>query len=195
MILNKSDISGEIVNSSDCEPPEDMDPLTEALEDDYLVQLLAGSLNPKAALEIHLDNKPKCMTVSYDNIDGNAKSNDFVLGDEKENSYHWCSSIIFEDQITAKEISDSKVPPSILEVPVQERICVTKPETEHLLCNYTQFVMHLMNVNWPNLFPTMKTTNCIPHEYSKALEEGVNCWVGPLVFEDESTISGISKVN
>ena len=134
------------------------------------------------------------MTVSYDNIDGVSKSNDFVVGDECENSYHWCSSVIFEDVVSANEISDSKVQPNILEVPAEARMCVTPDETEHLLQNYTLFVMHIIKTHWPELFPNMKTTANIDHQYTKLFEQGVDCWVGPLVFEDESSIDGISKV-
>jgi hypothetical protein len=180
------DISAEVIYDDDIS--------AEVIDDDYLLELLASSSNSKAALSLHLENRPKCMTVSYDNIDGNAKSNDFVLGDERENSYHWCSSVIFEDVVSANEISDSKVQPSILEIPAEVRMCVTPEENEHLLQNYTIFVMHLIKTHWPKLFPTMKSTPYIEHQYTKLFNEGVNCWVGPLVFEDESTIGGISKV-
>ena len=134
------------------------------------------------------------MAVAYDNIDGNSKSNDFVVGDENSNSYHWCSSIIFEDTVSANEISDTKAQPSILELPADVRMCVTPSENEHLVQNYTFLVMNLIKVQWPKLFPTMQTTPNIRHQYSDLFDQGVNCCVGPLVFEDESTISGISKV-
>ena len=164
----------------------------ETVKDEYLLDLLFDNPDARSALETHLVKKPKSLSCTYDNIDGNSKSSDFVMGDEKENSYHWCSSVIFEDHINADDISDSKVPPSILEVPVEERMCVTAEENEHLLQNYTLFVMNLIRSCWPGLFPTMKTTKFIPHQYSEILEEEVKCWVGPLVFEDESTISGTS---
>ena len=77
-------------------PPEDEGMIL----DTYVNDLLGKSSDAKAALNVHLDNKPKLLTVSYDNIDGNAKSNDFVIGEERENSYHWCSSVIFEDVVT-----------------------------------------------------------------------------------------------
>ena len=162
--------------------------------DSYLLELLAQTQNSKLALEKHLDIKPKQMTVSYDNIDGNSKSNDFVVGDESENSYHWCSSVIFEDVVSANELSDSLIQPNILEIPADVRMCVTPDENEHLIQNYTLFVMHVIKTQWPQLFPKMKTTADIKHQYSDLFDQGVNCWVGPLVFESESTISGISKV-
>ena len=40
----------------------------------------------------------------------------------------------------------------------------------------------------------METSPIIKHQYSELFEKGVNCWVGPLVCESESTIDGISKV-
>ena len=125
------------------------------ITDQYLLNLLSESSNAKEALEEHLDNKPKVLTVSYDNIDGTSKSSDFVIGDESLNSYHWCSSVVFEDVVSAKELTDSKVQPSILEVPADVRMCITNAEQEHLLSCYTQFVMHLIKTNWPNAFPKM----------------------------------------
>ena len=110
-------------------PPED----EWMILDTYVNDLLGKSSDAKAALDIHLDNKPKLLTVSYDNIDGNAKSNDFVIGEERENSYHWCSSVIFEDVVSGNELSDSKIQPNILEVPADVRLCVTKDENEYLL--------------------------------------------------------------
>ena len=162
--------------------------------DNYLLNLLAQSANSEEALEKHLDNKPTVITVSYDNIDGNCKSADFVMGEESQSSYHWCSSVIFEDVVSANKLSDLKVQPSILDIPADTRMGITLTETEHLLGYYTQFVMHLISSNWPDIFPTMKTTAHISHQYSDLFQEGVKCWVGPLVCENESTIEGISKV-
>ena len=162
--------------------------------DSYLTEILKQSESSQEALEKHLLNKPKCLTVSYDNIDGNSKSSDFIVGDESVNSYHWCSSVIFEDIVSANELSDKQIQPNIMEVTPDIRMSVTPAENEHLLQYYTQFVMHLIKTKWPNLFPTLQTSANIQHQYSKQFENGVNCWVGPLVFEDESSIDGISKV-
>ena len=40
----------------------------------------------------------------------------------------------------------------------------------------------------------METTGNIPHQYIEKFQDGVNSCVGPLVFETESTVDGISKV-
>ena len=72
---------------------------------------------------------------------------------------------------------------------------VTPNETEHLIQSYTLYVMNLVKTQWPKLFPSMKTEANIPHQYSDLFDVGVKTWVGPIVFEDESSISGISKVN
>jgi hypothetical protein len=167
--------------------------IEEEITDPYLLHLLSKSANSKGALEEHLDNKPKVMTVTYDNIDGNSKSNDFVIGDESQNSYHWCSSVIFEDVVSANEISDSKIQPNILEIPADVRMCITPSENEHLLNSYTLFVMHLIKSKWPDAFPKMKTAPNVKHQYSELFQKGVNCWVGPLVCESESTIDGIRE--
>ena len=164
------------------------------ISDTYVEELLADSVDSKGALEYHLDNKPKNLTVSFDNLDGNAKSCDFIMGDERDNSYHWCSSVIFEDVVTANQLSDSQAQPSILEVPADVRMCLTGDENEHLLQSYIHFVMYLVKNNWPNLFPEMKASANYEHQYSEQFEQGVPCWVGPLVCEDESSITGISKV-
>ena len=54
--------------------------------------------------------------------------------------------------------------------------------------------MNLIKNQWPKLFPQMETTGNIQHQYTNFFEQGVKCWVGPLVFESESTVEGISKV-
>ena len=159
----------------------------------YCSQLVKKCGNAEDALEQHLDNKPKMMTVSYDNIDGNSKASDFVLGEEPHNSFHWCSSMIFEDVVSANELSDTKIQSNILEISADARMGVTSLEKEHLLRNYVLFVMHLVKTKWPGAFPKMKTSPNIKHPYSELFEDGVNCWVGPLVCESESTIDGIRE--
>ena len=182
--------------TEDSEEPEDMETedVLVNVADNYLVELLAKSASAREALEDHLDTKPRILTVSYDNIDGTSKSSDFVVGEESQNSYHWCSSVIFEDVVSGNKISDSKVQPNILDIPPDVRMGVTSAETEHLLCSYTQIVMNLVKSNWPSVFPTMMTTAHVMHQYTELFQQGVNCWVGPLVCESESTIEGISKV-
>ena len=198
--MNIISISGDIVQSTSVasdvgtsiieeDQSQDFD-----LNDRYLTDVLSQCESSEIALEHHLLNKPKVLTITYDNIDGNSKSSDFVVGDESENSYHWCSSVIFEDVVSANDLSDTRIQPCILDVPPDVRMSVTTDESEHLLHSYTLYVMHLVQTQWPNLFPKMQTTANIPHQYSKQFEQGVNCWVGPLVFETESSIDGISKV-
>ena len=133
------------------------------------------------------------MTVIYDNIDGNSKASDFVLGEEPHNSFHWCSSMIFEDVVSANELSDTKIQSNILEISADARMGVTSLEKEHLLRNNVLFVMHLVKTKWPGAFPKMKTSPNIKHPYSELFEDGVNCWVGPLVCKSESTIDGIRE--
>ena len=106
-------------------------------DDPYLSQLLAKSTTSKEALEEHLDNKPVNWTVSYDNIDGNSKANDFVMNEDGQHSYHWCSSVLFQDVVNGIEISDTKIQPDILTVSPEVRMSVTVEENEHLLKNYT----------------------------------------------------------
>ena len=58
---------GFVFSTSNLENLQDEDFSAEEIEDKYLLDLLGGSVNSKSALKVHLDNKPKCMTVSYDN--------------------------------------------------------------------------------------------------------------------------------
>ena len=92
-----------------------------------------------------------------------------------------------------REIIDTEVDRNILKVPFQERINVTRSEKEHLLKNYTLFAMNTIAVNFPKAFPDMKEMQ-IEHQYTSEFEREVKIFTGPLIFETESTLEGISKV-
>jgi hypothetical protein len=119
-------------------------------------------------------------------------SNEYLLG-QKDNSIHWCSSIVVEDAIDAIEISDIKHDRSILGRDFEERIDLTNGERGHLFEDYVQLISNLIANNWPNLFPDMEAKR-IKHQYSKEFEKEIKIFTGPLVCETESTLEGISKV-
>ena len=146
----------------------------------------------RAALEVHLDQRPKLFDISYDNIDITVNSNEYLLG-QKDNSLHWCSSIVVEDAIDAIEVSDLKHDRSFLRSNFEERIDLTNDEKEHLLSDYEQLLMNLIVANWPSLLPDMKEKR-IHHQYSKEFEKEIKIYTGPLVCETESTLEGIAKV-
>ena len=91
------------------------------------------------------------------------------------------------------ELVDKEVDRSILKVPFHERINVTKSEKEHLLKDYTLFVMNTIATNFPEAFPDLKPVEII-HQYSDEFSREVKIYTGPLIFETESTLSGISEV-
>ena len=65
------------------------------------------------AAEAHLDVRPKLYDISYDNIDITVNSNEYIMG-QNDNSIHWVSSIVVEDFVDAREISDVRVDRNIL---------------------------------------------------------------------------------
>ena len=163
---------------------EDMEP------DIYTLDLIdqAGGVNE--ALEKHLDLRPKYYDVTFDNLDMGRISSEYLMGQEDQ-SLHWTSSIVVEDVVDAKEISDAKVErkDSVFE----DRIHVTEMENEHLLNNYVQLLMNLVKKNWPHAFPALVETR-IRHQYSAEFEREVKVWTGPLVCENESNLEGMAKI-
>jgi hypothetical protein len=155
-----------------------------------LIEVQNGDV--KAALDVHLDQRPKLYDITYDNIDITVNSNEYLLG-QKDNSLHWCSSIVVEDVIDAIEISDTKHDRNILFSDFEGRIDLASGEREHLLSDYEQLVMNLIAETWPSLFPDMKVKR-IEHQYSKEFNKEVKIYTGPLICETESTLEGIAVV-
>ena len=157
-----------------------------------VVNRIAMSGSAKEALEDHLDNCPAAFTVTYDNIDLGRTPNE-VLGEAtKDQSIHWCSSMVFEDTVLANELSDSE-PKRCESVNFNDLVKLNKEEKNHLLCNYTKLVMNTIVHNWPKCFPDLKLQQ-IRHQYTDHFERGVKAFTGPLVCETESTLEGISVV-
>ena len=97
------------------------------------------------------------------------------------------------DVVDGRELLDSDADRNILKVPFEERINVTRMELEHLLKDYTKFAMNTITSFFPEAFPDLKEVE-IKHQYSSSFEREVKIHTGPLVFETESTLDGISKV-
>ena len=167
--------------------------------DDNVDELKAQDLASKVgsateALNKHLDDRPKLQDVTYDNLDVGVQCNDYLAGSSIDKSLHWTASTIVEDVVDGIEIDDKVKQTKILEVPFEERVALTSQEREHILSDYTEFVKNIIVENWPEVLPDMKSVKKIPHQYSKEFSAGVKTWTGPLVFETESTLEGLSKV-
>ena len=130
--------------------------------DGYVMELLIKNENDaKAVLDLHLDSRPKLYDVTYDNIDLTVNSSEYLMG-QRDNSVHWCSSIIVEDVVDAREICDKEYDRNILRTDFEDRIDLTPAEREHLLFDYVQMVANLIASNWPNLFPDLKKERIKP---------------------------------
>ena len=103
--------------------------------DGYIVDLIETAGDEKAALDMHLDLRPKNYDITYDNVDMGRTSSEYLIGQEDQ-SLHWTSSIIVEDVVDAKEIADEKVDRNDTEF--ADRIHLTRKESEHLLNDYVQ---------------------------------------------------------
>ena len=161
--------------------------------DEYVLELIKQhGGDAEIAVERHLDSRPKLYDVSYDNIDITVNSHEFIMG-QKDNSIHWCSSIVVEDVVEAREISDVNVDRNILKSDFEERIDLTTDEIEHVFDSYVELVANFIAANWPNVLPDLKVSR-IKHQYSQEFEKEVKIFTGPLVCETESTLEGISKV-
>ena len=159
----------------------------------YVLKLIEEHRNDiEKAIETHLDDRPKLYDVSYDNIDITVNSSEYLMG-QKDNSLHWCSSVVFEDIIDAKEISDRNQDRNLLNIDFEKRIGLTEDEREHLLEDYVQLLINLVANNWPDVLPDLKIMR-IEHQYSSLMDKEVKVYTGPLVCETESTLPGISKV-
>ena len=102
-------------------------------------------------------------------------------------------NIFGADVVDGREVVDTEEDRNILAVPFEERINVTQNEKEHLLKDYTIFVMNTIVAHFPEAFPNLKSIE-IEHQYSREFEKEVKVFTGPLIFETESTLEGISKV-
>ena len=161
--------------------------------DEYVKKLVEQhAYDVEAALDDHIDSRPKMYDCTYDNVDISVNSREFLMG-QKDNSLHWCSSIVVEDVIDAKELSDSSFDRSSHSADFEERINLTEDENEHLLGCYVQLICNYISLNWPKVFPDLRS-NRIKHQYSEQFEAPVKIYTGPLVCETESTLQGISKV-
>ena len=158
--------------------------------DNYILELIEATGGEVEALEKHLDTRPKHYDVTFDNVDIGRVSCEYLIG-QKDLSFHWTSSIIVEDIVDAREISDEKVERK--ESKFEDRINLSKPEKEHLLQDYTQLLLNIIKVNWPTAFPNL-ALNRIKHQYSEEFEGGVKVWTGPLVCENESNLEGMAKI-
>ena len=163
----------------------------EAVEpDNYVLELIKTTGGELEALEKHLDDRPKFYDVSFDNLDIGRVSCEYLIGQD-DLSFHWTSSIVVEDIVDAREISDEKVERN--EFKFEDRIKLTKPEKEHILQDYTQLLLNTIKTNWPAAFPNIEF-NRIKHQYSNKFDGGVKVWTGPLVCENESNLEGMSKI-
>ena len=70
---------------------------------------------------------------------------------------------------------------------------MTKNEKDHILIDYTKFVKNTIQEHFPDAFPGLNKVE-IEHQYKSEFEKEVKVFTGPLIFETESTLEGISKV-
>ena len=176
----------EIVDLSEIEV---IDPKADLALDKNVLEMILQRGSAKAALENHLDNCPTAFTVTYDNIDIGSIPNEYISDVTKDQSLHWCSTIVFEDVVTGNELIDHHAErPNNADF--SELVKISKDERNHLLENYTKLVIAK---NWPTCFPDMQSKQ-ITHQYTRKFEAGVTSFTGPLVCETESTLEGISVV-
>ena len=157
-----------------------------------VLQMIHEHGSAQTALDDHLDNCPAAFTVTYDNIDIGVAPNEYIADSTKDQSLHWCSSIVVEDVVLGNELIDNNSDRAE-KVDFDNLVKLTKDERHHLLVNYTKLVINLVVKNWPNCFPALKSEK-ITHQYTSQFEAGVKSFTGPLVCETESTLEGISTV-
>ena len=161
--------------------------------DIHVLEMIVEHGSVRAALDHHLDNCPAAFTVTYDNIDIGSAPNEYITDVTKDQSLHWCSSMIFQDVVTGNELTDNRTTEGHKNVNFSEVVKISEDEKNHLLENYTQLVINLIVKHWPKCLPSMKTQQ-ITHQYTQQFEAGVHAVTGPLVCETESTLEGISVV-
>ena len=167
-------------------PTTDLAPTTQVL------QMIHAHGSAQTALDDHLDNCPAAFTITYDNIDIGVAPNEYVADVTKDQSLHWCSSIVVEDVVLGNELIDQNSDRAE-KVDFDNLVKLTTAEKHHLLVNYTKLVINLLVKTWPNCFPELKSEK-ITHQYTSKFEAGVKSYTGPLVCETESTLEGISTV-
>ena len=134
--------------------------------------LIAEAGSASLALKKHILDRPKLLDITYDNLDVGVQTNDYIAGTHADKSLHWTSSMVVEDVVDGKEIDDKDVQKNIFEIPFEERVSVTKEETEHLLCDYTEYIKRLIGANWPEVLPNMK----IEEKNSTSIQSGICFW-------------------
>ena len=177
----------EIMDKSEVKPSSDD---LETSEEVFELIRINGSA--KDALEKHLDNCPAPFTVTYDNIDIGVAPNEHIAEFTSDQSLHWCSSKVYEDVVIGNELSDNN-PERCDKVDFNRLVKINESERNHLLANYTKYVVNMVVKSWPKCFPDLKS-EIIRHQYHKEFEAGVESYTGPLVCETESTIEGIAVV-
>ena len=155
-------------------------------------EMIEKNNSAKEALENHLDNFPPPFSVTYDNLDIGVTPNEYICDVSKDQSLHWCSSVISQDVVLGTELTDNN-PERSENLNLSELVKLTSDEKNHLLLNYTKVVVNTIVTNWPECFPELKSEK-MSHQYTKQFEAGVKSFTGPLVCETESSIEGISCV-
>ena len=82
-------------------------------------------------------------------------------------------NIFGADVVDGREVVDTEEDRNILAVPFEERINVTQNEKEHLLKDYTIFVMNTIVAHFPEAFPNLKSIKLnisIPENLKKKLK-------------------------
>ena len=158
--------------------------------DAYVVNLIDISGGEVNALESHLDLKPKMYDLTYDNLDISKTSCEYLVG-QGDLSLHWTSSIVVEDVVDAKDLSDIKVERN--DFTFEEVIHLNSNEREHLLNYYIHLIMSVVHETWPSAFPRLHVER-LGHQYTAEFDEEVRVWTGPLVCENESTLEGMSSI-
>ena len=182
----KIDDLGEIMPSNLYKSKVEVEP------DNYVLDIVEKLGTVKTALEYHLNTRPALVDVTFDNVDIGRGSHEFIVGESKDQSLHWTSSIVVQDVVHGREIQDTKVDRSN-SVSLEDKLHVTEDEEEHLCRDYTFLVMNMIAGNWPELLPDIQTVH-IPHQYSKEFEQNITMWTGPLIFESENNLDGMKKV-
>ena len=163
---------------------------TQLVPDAYVLNLINVNGGEANALEAHLDLKPKMYDVTYDNLDISKTSCEYLVG-QGDLSLHWTSSIVVEDVVDAKDLSDIKVERD--DFTFEERIHLKSSEREHLLNYYVHHLMTVVSETWPSAFPMLHVER-LEHQYTTEFDKEVRVWTGPLVCENESTLEGMSSI-
>ena len=136
-----------------------------------VIEMIKKEGSAKDALEKHLDTCPAAFTVTYDNIDIGVTPNEYIGEFSKDQSLHWCSSMVVEDVVLGNELTDHESERTE-NLDFNHLVKLTNDEKNHLLANYTKLVINIIVNNWPKSFPDLKSEK-IPHQYTQQFEAGV----------------------